>query len=52
MTTQSGGNMLMQALKKLVGIVIKVVVLIIALTCELTGKLLLKIGEVIKTKTK
>lgn len=52
MNNQPAGNMLMQALKKLLGAILKVIALVFAWLCELLGKILFKISEIVKNKSR
>jgi len=51
MKNQSAGELLIEALKKLSNIIIKIVTLIVAWCFELAGNVLLKISSFIKSKT-
>lgn len=52
MNNQSAGTMLQQAIKALCTTAVKIIFLVFAWCCELAGKVLFKISEMVKNYTK
>jgi hypothetical protein len=52
MSNQSAGTLLQQAIKTLCTTAVKILFLVFAWCCELAGKVLFKISEVVKSNTK